>query len=270
MLIDTHTHLLSKLYSKTTEEIIEDAYKSDVEKIVNIGCNFVEIENALQIASTFNNVYATAGLYPHEKKYDKYLEFDLDAKIQLLEEYAKHPKVVAIGECGLDYSEPDPTKETKISQKDQIDLFIKQIELAKSLQKPIIIHSRAALDDTLEILNNYYCGDYLNGVWHCFCYDIETYEKIKNLGFMISVGGLLTYSSLKDLKNVVKKMELDNLLLETDAPYLVPSQAKNKGININEPQYIKIIAEYIAKLRGEEYDLIANQTTANAVKLFKF
>ena len=269
MLIDTHTHLLSKKYIKTTEEIIEDAFNNDVTKIINIGCNFIEIENALNIARNFSNVYATAGLYPHLKKFDKYLEFSLDEKIQLLEEYAKNPKVVAIGECGLDYSEPNPEIEEKVNKEDQIELFVKQIELAKTINKPIIIHSRDALDDTLEILNNYFCGDNLNGVWHCFSYDMQIFEKVKNLGFMISVGGLVTYSSLKDLKNVVKNMPLESLLLETDAPYLIPSQAKNQGLNINEPQYIKIIAEYIAKIRNEDYFEIEAQTTNNAERLFQ-
>ncbi|MCA9749443.1 MAG: TatD family hydrolase, partial [Romboutsia sp.] len=159
--------------------------------------------------------------------------------------------------------------ETANTKQFQMDLFINQIELAKKLKLPIIIHSRDALDDTLEILNNYFCGDNLNGVWHCFCYDMITFEKIKNLGFMISVGGLVTYSNLKDLKHVVKNMDLDYLLLETDAPYLTPSQVKNAGIDINEPMYVKTIAEYIAKLRNVDYSIIEEATTRNAKKLFK-
>lgn len=269
MLVDTHAHLNNERYNVSIKEIVENAYNNDVEKIVSVGCHFNEIERSLEISSKFQNVYTTVGLYPHDTVNDKYLEFDIDSKITLLENYAKNPKVVAIGECGLDFSTPNSKYEIENDKNTQLELFEKQILLAKKLDKPLVIHSREALNETLDILSKHYNRDKLNGVWHCFCYGTEILEKIIDLGFMISVGGLITFSSMKDLKYAVKNMDLSFLLLETDSPFLVPAQVRNLGVSVNEPQFTKTIAEYIAKKRNIDFKELAYITTDNANRLFR-
>lgn len=248
-MIDTHCHLYDdKLYPKL-DEIILNAKKANVEKMICIGDNLNTSLKSLAIAEKYNNIYATIGIHPHESKdaSEKYLS--------KIESYSNHQKVVAIGEIGLDYYYN--FSDSKI----QKVVFLEQLKLAKKLNLPSVIHCRDAYEDLLEIIIE---SEHNKGVIHCFSGDLEFANKIINLGYYISFTGMITF--VKELEDVIKNISLNHILIETDSPYLAPVPYRGK---INEPAYVEKVAEKIAEIKNLSAKEVIDITTNNANVLFK-
>lgn len=250
MLIDTHCHL--NLLEGDTKDIIRDAVAAGVEKIIVPSIDVLSSKNALAMAKEYPEVYAAVGFHPN------YLHTADLENIELINQLAVYPEVVAIGEIGLDfYREKDNTVE-------QTRIFEHFCSIATQEAKPVIVHSRAADDATLDILRLFQ-GDGLRGVWHCYQGDMGLAEKILNLGFYIGFTGSITFSDDPEITEVIAQIPSDRILIETDAPYLAPIPHRGKT---NQPAFLVEVARRAAAIRGLEIEKLAEITTANAVKLF--
>lgn len=252
MLFDTHVHLNARQYRDDLEEVIERAHKAGVKYMVVVGFNQETIPLALEIAEKHENIYAAVGWHPVDA-------IDCtEEDLQWIEELASHPKVVALGEMGLDYHWDKSPKDV------QKRVFKEQIALAKKLSMPIIIHNREATEDVLGILEEENAKE-VGGIMHCYSDSTEYVDRILAMDFHISLGGPVTFKNAKSPKEVAKVVPLDRLLIETDAPYLAPHPHRGKR---NEPALVTLVAEEIAELKAISYDQLAKQTTANAKKLY--
>ena len=248
-MIDTHAHLDML---KTKQDLIESIEKLDY--IITIGCDIEEIYKAVDIANRYDNVFASVGFHPYDVK-----DLDID-KVEILKELAlNNKKVVGIGETGLDYYRDITPKEK------QWKFFEKQIELAKELNLPLIVHSRSANEDTVRILESY-APFKASGIIHCFGGDMDMMEKCVDLGFYISFAGNITYPKANSLREVLKKTPLDRLLLETDSPFLSPQKRRGKP---NKPSNIFYTLEYVADFLGMEKEELEKITDGNVKRLFK-
>ncbi|MFD1708141.1 TatD family hydrolase [Siminovitchia sediminis] len=252
MLFDTHVHLNDEQFDMDLQEVIARAKEAGVKYMVVVGFNRPTIERALQLADDYDFLYASVGWHPVDAINMK------EADLAWLEEKASHPKVVALGEMGLDYhwdtSPPDIQKK----------VFRKQIDLAKKLQLPIIIHNREATEDVIQILREENAKE-VGGIMHCFSGSAETAKECLDLNFHISLGGPVTFKNAKKPKKVAEEVPMDRLLIETDCPYLAPHPYRGKR---NEPAYVQLVAKQIAELKGMTYEEVAMKTTENAKKLF--
>lgn len=266
-MIDTHCHLNFNAFKDDVEEVIKKSFDAGVIKIINVGTKLDSSQKAIELAEKYDSpageLYATVGLHPHHA--DK-LEPDWNKNFEKL---AKHPKVVAIGETGLDFYRYQSNGITDPEL--QKEIFIKQIEIAHKLKKPLQIHNRQAGLEILDILLNHK-SYFLNppGVFHCFSGDIELLKKVLELGFYIGFDGNITYKGIAkgettDLKNLVKYCPIDRIVTETDSPYLTPVPYRGQR---NEPKYVIIIAEEIAKIKNLSVEEVKEQTTLNANKIF--
>jgi len=252
LLFDTHVHLNARQYKDDLEEVIERAHKAGVKYMVVVGFNQETIPLALEIAEKHENIYAAVGWHPVDA-------IDCtEEDLQWIEELASHPKVVALGEMGLDYHWDKSPKDV------QKRVFKEQIALAKKLSMPIIIHNREATEDVLGILEEENAKE-VGGIMHCYSDSTEYVDRILAMDFHISLGGPVTFKNAKSPKEVAKVVPLDRLLIETDAPYLAPHPHRGKR---NEPALVTLVAEEIAELKAISYDQLAKQTTANAKKLY--
>ena len=251
MYFDTHVHLNSDRYDEV-EKIIDNAVGNGVKKMIVVGYDVETSLKAVEIASSFDFIYAAVGIHPSEVK--KSNLSDLEAVEQCLQ----NEKVVAIGEIGLDYHWD---KDNKVNQK---YFFTEQIKLAYKYDLPIIIHSRDAAQDTYDILKEYK-KYYKKGVMHCYSYSLDMAKKFVALNFKIAFGGALTFLNAKENKEVVKGLDVNDLLIETDAPYLTPHPFRGK---LNEPKYIYLVAEEMAKIKNLSKDDIARETYKNACDMF--
>ncbi len=240
MLIDTHCHIEKSDVVKTSLEAKEDGVLKCVVSLCEYD-EFTDIDDYIDI----DDIYVTVGIHPLEVAKSNY-------DISIIEDLIKEKEVVAIGETGLDYYYQ------KENKKDQIDVFRYHLSLAEKYNLPVVIHSRDAVMDTLSVLDDYN----VRGVIHCFSGSIEIAREYIKRGFYLGIGGVVTFKN-SNLASVVKELSLDNIILETDSPYLSP----NRG-EVNHPRNIKIIAEYIADIKGLTFEEIADRTTANAYKLF--
>ena len=249
MLFDTHVHLNDSSY-ENYKDIIDNALKNNVRKMVVVGFDLESSIQAIKIATQYPFVYAAIGIHPSEAntKYDT----DLIKLEKLISD-----KVIAIGEIGLDYHYDGVIKEN------QSDLFIKQLKLAKKHNLPIIIHSRDACKDTVDILKEY-SDCYKKGIMHCYAYSYEIAKELINYGFMFAFGGVVTYKNAKEVKSVVDKLDLQYILLETDAPYLSPTPYRGTR---NEPAHIKYVAEEIANIKGLPVEMVEDETFINACNI---
>jgi len=263
MLIDTHAHLNLKDYKNDADEVIKRALENGV-WMINAGVGFETSKKAVELAEKFPGVYAAVGFHPNDSKE----EFDYS----VLKELAANPKVVAIGETGLDYHriennefspEANPPLAGRIKEK-QKEIFKKQIELALELKKPLIIHSREAHNDLLEILNSKFSIlNFQPGVLHSFSGGLEEAGKYREMGFKIAFNGIITLS--RDYDEVILRTPLEDILIETDCPFLTPVPYRGKR---NEPLYVIEVAKKIAEIKGLSLGKIAGQTTENAKELF--
>lgn len=253
MFIDTHVHLNSEQYNDDLQEVIDRALAAGVKKMVVVGFDRLTINRAMELIEEYDFLYAAIGWHPVDAV--DCTESDL----KWIEELATHPKVVAIGETGLDYYWDKSPKE--IQQK----LLRKQIQLAKRVKLPIVIHNREATADCLRILQEEHAED-VGGVMHCFSGSVETAEICIKMNFMISLGGPVTFKNAKKPKEVAEKIPLQYLMIETDAPYLAPHPNRGKR---NEPSFVPLVAEEIARLKGLTVEEVAQKTTENAHRFFK-
>jgi len=266
MLIDTHCHIpmiidenINKLLTSAdyekADQIIADALRVNVNKFITIGStSHNESINCISLSHKFENVFAAIGLFPHDCT--STWKDDLKALIPLIK---SNDKIVAIGECGLDFHYPDYNPER------QKDSFKAQIELALEHDRAIIIHTRQAPDETLKIIDEYK-NDLPRGVFHCFSEDLDFARYIIDLGFYIGIPGTITYPKNDRLRTIVSTLGLEHVVLETDSPYLPPQHMRGKQ---NHPREVATIAQYIAQLLKLELAEVARITTANATSLFR-
>ena len=253
MFIDTHVHLNAEQYNDDLQEVINRALAANVKKMVVVGFDRLTINRAMELIEEYDFLYAAIGWHPVDA-------IDCtESDLQWIEELAKHPKVVAIGETGLDYYWDKSPKET------QQKLLRKQIQLAKRVKLPIVIHNREATADCVRILQEEHAED-VGGVMHCFSGSVETAEICIKMNFMISLGGPVTFKNAKKPKEVAEKIPLQYLMIETDAQYLAPHPNRGKR---NEPSFVPLVAEEIARLKGLTVEEVAQKTTENAHRFFK-
>ena len=254
MLVDSHCHLdrlkLEKLETGHLDEVINGAVDRGVEKMLCVGIDMGNAEAVKAIAEQYANVYASVGVHPCDVK-------EMITAEQLIET-ANHPKVVAIGETGLDYYYSDDSKDV---QKESLAMHL---QVAKQLQLPIIIHTRDAKEDTLALLEQHACRDNV-GVLHCFTEDWDMAKRAMDIGFYVSFSGIVTFKNAKELQEVALNMPMDRILVETDSPYLTPTPYRGKP---NFPKYTREVAEFIAELKGIDFETFAQQTTDNFHRLF--
>lgn len=251
MFIDVHAHLNDEKF-ENVESIVENALSEKVDKIITAGFDISSSRKNLEIASRFPNVFATIGIHP--EMVDE-LEKDY---LEVLKDMSKNKKVVAIGEIGLDYHFKDDNKEL------QKEIFVKQIELANFLDLPVVVHSRDAMGDTLELLKKH--PPKKESLLHCYSGSIESAKEFIKLGFSFSFGGVVTFNNAKNVFKVVEELPIEKIMLETDCPYMAPVPFRGKR---NEPMYIPYIARKIAEIKNIEVEKIAEITTKNAEKMFK-
>ena len=279
-MIDTHTHLNFIVFKNDWREVVERANKEGVEKMIVVGTNLESSKKAIDMAEEVDCLFASVGIHPHHaKKFLNNAKFSDDSIAKELIEIEKliiHPKVVAVGEIGLDkhvYRNSKAYEDVSVSENlmnVQRDLFTKQVELAVKYDKPVIVHSREAKEGVLEILKQAQ-GEKVVGVFHCFEGSKKYAKKILEAGFYISFTGNITYESGR--AEASKEVPLNRLLLETDSPYMTPMPIRNNKDNQgniwrNEPSNVKITAKYHANLRGISFEDVVNQTTVNAKTLF--
>ena len=254
MIIDTHCHLDDKRYKDDVDEVINRAKEQGIQRFIIPGADADTLQRAVDLSEEYDEVYFAVGIHPyHAKEYDK----------SYLERFVRHPKCVAIGECGLDYYRlPEGEDEIVVEKRLQREVFIEQIEWAKELRLPLIVHIRDSSADCLEILQKY-TGEQ-GGVLHCYNAD-ESLLKLSDRGFYYGIGGVLTFKNARKLINVYPKIPLDRLMVETDAPYLTPHPYRGKR---NEPSYCKLIASKMVELSGVKQSNIEGITTQNAQRLF--
>ncbi|MBI4688291.1 MAG: YchF/TatD family DNA exonuclease [Nitrospirae bacterium] len=252
MLIDTHCHLEMKEFDKDRDEAIKRAKDAGIEYVINISSDIESNLKNLALIAKHPNIYCSIGVHPHDAKT---LTEEVYAKIR---EWAKNPKVVAIGEIGLDYHYLH-------SQQDiQIRAFKRQIDIARDCGLPVIVHSREAKEDTMRILKEDAAG--IKGVLHCFSGDMDMAKEAMNMGFYIPIAGPVTFKKAEGLKEIARLIPDEYLLIETDAPFLSPVPMRGKR---NEPAFLRHTAQAIAELRGVTLSDIGRITTLNVRKLFK-
>ena len=249
-LIDTHAHLDDRAFDKDRPALIARLHADGV-GAVTVGASLDSSRGAVRLAERHRLIWATVGVHPHGAKYVA------PKALHELEDLAKTPRVVAVGEIGLDYYRD-------LSPRDvQRSVFAAQLELAKRLELPVVLHNRESTDDLVAILRQ--AGKSHRGVVHSFLGDAALAETFLALGLYLGVGGPLTYPANEALRDAVRRAPLDRLVLETDCPYLTPVPHRGKR---NEPAYIEFVAAEIARLRDISIDEVARQTTANALVLF--
>lgn len=258
-LVDTHAHLDSSRYDRDRAAVISRALDAGVAQMITIGGSLEASRGAVALAQEYPFLYATVGIHPHNA-------VDLNGEaLAELRQLAQQPKVVAVGEIGLDFFRD-------LSPRDvQRRAFQAQLAWAARLGKPVVIHDRDAHQEVLDILADWAAGQAHSslagrlGVLHTFSGDLSMAERAIDLGFYLSISGPVTYQNARDLPEVVRSMPLERLMVETDCPWLAPHPHRGKR---NEPAYVRLVAEQIAALRGIELEKVAQATTTNARRLF--
>ena len=255
MLFDTHCHLDDPRLHDELDEVLDRAREAGVKRITTIGCasDLVSVRSAIAIARKHPSwISATVGVHPHDAK-----NLD-DALCNAIEEAGREPSVVAIGETGLDFHYDHSPRDV------QVEAFRRQIAIAKSLKKPLVIHTRSAPSETLQVLREEQAND-VGGVIHCFSEDADFAAAALDLGFISSFSGIVTFPKATAVQEAARRQPSDALLVETDAPYLAPAPKRGKR---NEPAYVAHTAAKIAELRGENPEQLAETTYENALRLF--
>lgn len=252
-MIETHAHMDFPEFDADRDAAIQRAFDAGVHTIINIGTDFDSCERILALAEKHERLFAVLGVHPHDAK-----TWDGNRSADRLKRLADHPKVVGIGEIGLDYYRNHSPRDQ------QKAVFIEQIAIARELNLPIVIHNRAAFDDLFDILVKDNAWE-VGGVMHCFSEGVEEAVKTIDLGFHLSVNGILTYKN-STMATVGKEARLDRIILETDCPYLAPHPHRGKR---NEPSYIPYIAARLAELRECPIDEVTTTTDENATRLFR-
>lgn len=251
MLFDSHCHIDDNRFEGDREEVIRRAETSGVTGLINVGADLASSARSVGLAEKYAGIYAAAGFHPHDAKDAR------DEHFEQIYNWTKQPKVVAVGEIGLDYYYNHSAKEV------QQAVFIRQLDLARQAGKPVIIHDRDAHGDILSIIKKE--GQGLTGVFHCFSGSLEMAHEVIKLGYYVSIAGPVTFPNAAKLKEVARTVPLDRLLVETDSPYLTPHPYRGRR---NEPAYVRYVAEEVARLRGMALEDFAAATTENVKRLF--
>lgn len=247
MFVDTHCHISSEDY-EDIDLIIKDNIDAGVNKMIISGCDEKSIYESIELSKKYDSIYVTIGYHPDQ------VNVVNDDKLDKLKELLNIPKVVGVGEIGLDYHYGKEDRDR------QIELFEKQLKIAEELNLPVVIHSRDATEDTINTLKKYK----VKGIMHCFSGSVETAKIYISMGYLLGIGGVVTFKN-SNLYKVVEEVGLDNIVLETDAPYLAPTPHRGEQ---NSSKYIPIIAERISEIVGVSVSEVGEKTTSNAVKLF--
>lgn len=254
MLVDSHCHL-DRLdlepFDNDLANALKSAQENGVERFLCVAIDRGNIPDVIAIAERFDNVYATVGVHPNETD-------PVEVTAEELQRLAEHPKVIAIGETGLDYFRSEGDLEW------QKQRFRNHIAAAKTLGKPLVIHSREAREDTIRLMQEEGARE-AGGIMHCFVEDWETARQAMEMDFYISFSGIVTFRNAEPLREVAKQVPAERLLVETDSPYLAPVPHRGKS---NQPAYVRNVAEMLAQLRGESFETLARQTTENFNRLF--
>lgn len=252
MIFETHAHYEDRAFDDDREDLLNSLSKNNIEYVVNISSAIETVKQSIDLAESYEYIYASVGIHPQETK-----SMDED-KLLWLKEMAKHKKVVAIGEIGLDYywDTTDP--------KTQKLWFEKQMDMAKDLAKPLVIHSRDAANDTFNMIKDAKVED-IGGVMHCFGYGEEQARRYLNMGFYLGIGGVVTFTNGRKLKEVVSYAPIDQLVVETDCPYLSPVPYRGKR---NSSLYLPYILKEIATIKDMDYDTVVKITNENAKNLY--
>ena len=252
-MIDSHAHYDNERFDADRNEILAEAFHSGVTHIINPGCDLSSSQMAIALAEAHAGLYAAVGFHPHDAA--AFSDGDMETLLKL----ARHPKVVAIGEIGLDYHYDFSPRET------QQRVLRLQIGLARQVGKPVILHDREAHGDVMALVKEEKAGE-AGGVFHCWSGSRETMEQAVRMGFYIGVGGSVTFRNAHRLQDVVTHIPADRLLIETDCPYMTPEPLRGKR---NWSGLMVHVLEKLSLLRGETVEALEAQTTENAIRLFK-
>lgn len=253
MIFDTHAHYDDSAFDEDREALLRQLQKEGVGLVTDISADLASVKEVLKLSETYDFIYATVGIHPSD--IGELTEED----ILWLEEMAGRDKVVAIGEIGLDYHYENVVREQ------QKKWFVRQLELARKVKLPVVIHSRDAAQDTWDIMKAEHCEE-IGGVVHCFSYGWDMAKQYLDMGFYLGIGGVVTFKNAKKLKEVVQRAPLEQLVLETDAPYLAPEPYRGKR---NASHYLKYVVEGIAALRGITPEEVISATWENGKRLYR-
>ena len=252
MIFETHAHYDDDAYTSDRDRLIKLLKEEGIAPIVNVGASLTSTENTVKLAHEYDHVYAAAGVHPSD------CEDLTEDDIKWLKGLCLDSRVVAIGEIGLDYHYDEPAKEV------QKKWFVRQLRLAKEVSLPIIVHSRDAAADTLEILSrDEFKG--MRGIIHCFSYSLELAREYVKMGYHIGIGGVVTFKNGRKLQEIAGSIPLENIVVETDCPYLAPEPYRGRR---NSSAYLTYIIDRIASLRNTESEEIERATYENAAALF--
>ena len=260
MLIDTHCHLASHRYGDDdVSDLVERAREAGVDRLVTIGTDLADSRRCLEIAGRHGNVFATAGIHPTSAH-----EIDDPGWLEKIRAMTKEPKVVAIGEIGMDFYHPAPAPlgedENRARQE---EFFRAQLDLAIELEMPVVIHQRESFEAIMEVMESYHHR--VRGVFHCFSGDLAEARHLIELGHLVSFTGIATYKNAPQVQATARDLPLESFMVETDAPYLAPVPHRGKKC---EPAFTRATAEFIAELRGIPLEELASATTATATRFF--
>lgn len=247
---DSHVHLVLEQFDNDRDKVIQEALSSGITHIVQSCDNLNEVKKNLTLTKNYENLYSSVGIHPHEAKTWN------DMSAITIKQYTKEKKVIAIGETGLDFYYNYSPKDT------QIKVFREQIKIAKEVLLPLIIHTRDAFKEAIEILKKEKADC---GVFHCFTGDLESTKEILKLGFYISFSGILTFKNAAYLREAAKEIPLEKTLIETDCPFLAPVPFRGKR---NEPKFVRYVAEELARIHNSSTEEIGEVTSENAKRLF--
>lgn len=250
-LVDSHCHINFPQLKERLPDILHNASLNNIGHMLVVSTTWDNFSEILEMAAAHANLSASIGVHPCTTE-------GHEPSLQELTEFGEHPLVVAVGETGLDYH----WHEGDLSW--QHERFHRHIEAAKVLQKPLIIHTRSAAEDTMQTLRDHHARD-AGGVMHCFAEDWQVAKQALDIGFYISFSGIVTFKSAPEIQEVARKAPLDRILVETDSPYLAPVPKRGRQ---NEPSYVKYTAEFVAELRGISLEELTEATTGNFYKLF--
>lgn len=253
MIFETHAHFEDERYNEDREKELEDVRLAGVTRLVNVGSSLLTSKQCIALAEQHDFIYAAVGVHP-----DHVTELD-DAAMEELRRMCHEPKVVALGEIGLDYYYEDPKRSV------QQEWFARQLEVAYEENMPIIVHSRDAAEDTLRLLREHH-GEALTGIIHCFGYSRELAREFVKMGFYIGVGGVVTFKNARRLVEVVEDIGLQHIVLETDCPYMAPVPHRGKR---NSSKYLPHIADRIAQIKGISVQEVYEQTMVNANAVYR-
>ncbi len=251
-IVDSHSHIDDEKFDIDREEVVSLFDENKIDFIVDPASDVKSSEKIVEIVKKFSRVYGAVGIHPHE------VEDITDDDLKKIYNLSFSNKIVAIGEIGLDYYYDNSPREK------QKEIFRKQLEIAKKRNLPVIIHTREAMQDTFDILSEFK-GD-ITGVMHCYTGSFEMAEKFINLGFYISISGVVTFKNATNVREMAKKIKLDNLLIETDSPYLTPEPNRGKR---NESKFVWLVAQKLSELKNIEINNLIYNTNSNARNLFK-